>query len=930
MQPMPGATRHTPTLVGRSDERQTLDMLLENVRGGQSAVLVLRGEAGVGKTALLHHCARRAAGFRVARVTGVEVEMALPFAGVHQICAPLLDRLERLPAPQRDALGVALGVTPGAAPDRFLIALAVLGLLCSVAEDRPLLCLVDDAQWLDDASGQMLAFVARRLLAESVALVFAVREPAAKRELDGLPELALTGLDAADARALLSRVMPGRLDARVRDRLLAEARGNPLALLELPRGMSAAELAGGFNVPAAADLPRQIEQRYVERIRALPETTQRLLLLAAAERVGDAALLWRAAGQLQIAPSVLGPAQDQGLVQFGALVRFRHPLVRSAAYRAASADARRTVHRALAEACDPDADADRRAWHRALATPAPDEDIAGELERSAGRAQMRGGLAAAAAFLERATQLTPNPSRRAERALAAAELKLVSGAADTATRLVHEAECGPLDDLQRARAHLIRGRAASASKDGRDAPALLLAAARELEPLDPLASRDTLLDALSAGLFVGRLAGEVGIVEVARAARSMTTRSERPQDLLLDGFSAVITGGHATGAPLLKRAVSAFRATDMTTDGIRWLWLATHAAHDLWDDEASMELCDRHVALTRGAGALAVLPLALSARIGLHLFAGELAAAASLVEEAAAVSDATGSGLPAYGALALAAFRGAEGDAVRLIEAARAEIGPRGDGMGLTLVEHSEALLFNGLGRYAEAAAAAQRGAAHPHELGFSTWSLSQLVEAASRSNQPAVAEDALERLTCTTRASGTAWALGVETRARALVSSNEAAERWYCEAIEHLAKTRVRSELARAHLVYGEWLRRQGRRVDAREHLRTAHGMLSAMGMDAFAERARRELVGTGERARSRRAESRDELTAHELEIAHLAREGLSNPEIGARLFLSARTVEWHMKKVFNKLGIRSRMALHDALPERGRPAVAAGPAGA
>ncbi len=925
--PGPTATLHLQTLLGRAEERKLLETLLDNVRGGQSAVLVLRGEAGVGKTALVRHCTCHASGFSIARVAGVEAEMELPFAGIHQLCGPFLDRLDALPAPQGDALRAALGLAPGNAPDRFLIALAVLGLLCAAAEDRPLLCLVDDAQWLDDASSKVLAFVARRLLAESVALVFAVREPADKPELEGLPEIQLTGLDEADARALLAKAIPGPLDDRVRDRLLAETRGNPLALLELPRGMSAAQLAGGFDIPATSDLPREIERRYVARVRALPAVTQQLLLLAAAERLGDAALLWRAAERLGIASSALLPAQDDGLVQSGALVRFRHPLVRSAAYRVASAEARRDAHRSLAEACDPEQDADRRAWHRALAAPAPDEDVAAELVRAAGRAQTRGGLAAAAAFLDRAAELTPSPGRRAERLLAAAELKLMAGAAQSALRLIADAETGPLDAIQRARAHLLRGRAAFGSRDGRDAPALLLAAARELEPLDRAAARDTLLDALSAGLFVGRLADDVGIREVAGAARTAPEASERPQDLLLDGLSSVITEGHRAGAPLLRRAIDAFRESDLHVgEELRWLWLATHAAHDLWDDAAWEELSNRHITLARGAGALSILPIALSTRVGLHLFAGELTTAASLIEETVAVTDATRSGLPPYGALALAAFRGDEIGATKLIEAVRAEVELRGDGMGLTLVEHAEAVLFNGLGRYSEACAAAERGAAFPQELGFSTWSLTQLVEAAARSDQPAVAQDAFERLTQTTSASGTAWALGVEARSRALVSNGDEAERWYREAIERLSETRVRGEEARAHLLFGEWLRREGRRAAAREQLRAAHGMLSAMGMEAYAERARRELVATGERVRTRGAETRDELTPQELQIAQLAREGLSNPDIGARLFLSPRTVEWHMKKVFTKLGIKSRMALHEALPESAdRPAVTA-----
>jgi DNA-binding CsgD family transcriptional regulator len=911
-------------LLDRRSERAVLDRLLQGARDGRSGALVIRGAPGVGKTALLEYAIQSASDLQVVHVVGTESEMELAFAALHQLCMPMLDRLERLPYPQRDALGTAFGLAAGHAPDRFLVGLATLSLLSEFAEDRPLLCVVDDAQWLDGASTLTLAFVARRLLAESVAIVFAVREPPRRQGLEGLANLPLEGLGEEDARALLAAAVPGPLDDRVRDRIVAETRGNPLALLELPRGKSAPQLAGGFDVPAAADLPGQLERHYLERIRALPDATQRLLLLAAAEPLGDAALLLRAAANVGIGASALAPAKEDALLEVGRAVRFRHSLVRSAAYRAASPEDRRAVHQALADVTDPDRGADRRAWHRALAAAEPDEDVAAELEQSAGRAQMRGGLAAAAAFLELATQLTPDRGRRAQRALAAAQARQLSGAPDMALKLLSLAEAGPLTDLERARAHLVRGWAAFGSSRGRDAPPLLLAAARELESLDAALARDTYLEAFSAAMFVGRLADDVGIVEVARAARaarSVRVGTGRPQELLLDGLSVAITDGYADGAPLLRKAVSAFRAADMPLpEAIRWLWLATHAAHDVWDEEGWEALCDRHVALARQAGALSVLPLALSARIGLHLFAGELATAASLVEEVTAVTTATGSGIPPYGALALAAYRGHEAEATGLFRAARSGAAARGDGMGLTLIEHAEAVLYNGLGRHEEACAAAQRGAANPQELGFSLWSLPQLVEAATRSNRPALADDAMQRLAQTTSASGTDWALGVEARSRALVSDDGDAEPCYRAAIDHLGRTRVAGELARAHLLYGEWLRRQVRRTDAREQLRTAHQMFADMGMEAFAERARRQLAGTGEIARKRPDDPRDELRPQELQIAQLARDGLSNPEIGARLFLSPRTVEYHLRKVFAKLDISSRHELSNALPSERR----------
>ena len=908
-------TQRRPSMfLDRAGERQALDRLLQSVGGGQSGVLVVSGEAGVGKTALLHYCVEQAAGFRVVQVVGMEAEMELPFAGLHQLCMTSLDRLDALPQPQRRALSVALGMSAGPAPDRFLVALAVLSMLSAVAEEQPLLCVVDDAQWLDGASAQVLGFVARRLLAESVALVFGIRGGRVARAFDGLPELSVRGLEAEDARALLASVIAGPIDERVRDRFVAETRGNPLALLELHTG-TYTELAVGSDL----DLPSQIEQHYSRRIKALPDATAQLVLIAAADPVGDAALLWRAAHALGIEMHALGPARDAGLLDVGERVTFRHPLVRSAAYRTASTRDRQRAHQALAEVIDPEVDADRRAWHRAQATTEPDEDVAAELEQSAGRAQMRGGLAAAAAFLERAAELTPEPVRRAGRALAAAEARLQSGAPDAALRLLAHVEAGTIDDVQRARARLVRGHAAFGSSHGRDAPPLLLAAARELEPLSHALARDTYLDAIAAALFVGRLAGDVGLLDVAQAARAAPPSAGRPQDLLLDGLAVTITEGYAAGAPQLAQAVSAFREATMPPgDAIRWLWLATHAAHDLWDDEAWEALSERHVGLARQAGALTVLPMALAARAGLHLFAGELAHAASLNDEAAAVVQATGSGIPRYGDLALAAYRGHQAEAEKLIGAARAEVGPRGEGMGLTLVEHSAAVLYNGLGRYDDAREAAVRGAEHAPELAFSMWSLVQLAEAAARGGEPELARDAVERLASATSASGTDWALGIEARSRALVSDDDTAEPLYREALERLGRTRVRGELARAHLLYGEWLRRQARRVDAREQLRTGHEMLVTMGMEAFAERARRELVATGETVRKRRDDTRDELTPQEQQIARLARDGLSNSEIAAQLFLSPRTVEWHLGKVFTKLGITSRRGLDGALPDR------------
>src|SRR4051794_12130833 len=599
--------RRPSVLLGRADERALLDRLLENVRAGQSAVLVVRGEAGVGKTALLHYCARQASGFRVARIAGVESEMELPFAGLHQLCAPMLGRLGALPQPQQAALGVALGLSSGPAPDRFLVALAALSLLAEVAAERPLLCLVDDAQWLDGASGQVLGFVARRLLAESVAMVFAVRDPTDERELLGLPEFRLAGLPDNDARALLATVLPGRLDERVRDRLIAETRGNPLAILELPRGLAATQLPGAFGVAGAQALSGRIEESFVRRLEALPEETRLLLLVAAAEPVDDPLLVWRAAERLGIGLSAATADETEGLLVIGERVAFLHPLVRSAVYRSASLGERRAVHRTLAQVTDAQVDEDRRAWHLAAAAPAPDEEVAFELERSAGRARARGGLAAAAAFLRRSVALTRDPARRVDRALAAAQASLHAGAFDAALELLTAAEAGELDDLQRARVELLRGQVASASA-GTEAPAQLLKAARRLEPLDPELARETYLDAWGAALFAGRLASAGDLLDVSRAASAAPrpTHPPHPSDLLLDGLAKLVTEGRADAAPALRRALSAFRGEQISVEkGLQWGVLASSAAVELWDYESWDAVITRQMELARDAGALA-------------------------------------------------------------------------------------------------------------------------------------------------------------------------------------------------------------------------------------------------------------------------------------------------------------------------------------
>ena len=905
-------------LHDRCEEREALVRLLEGVRGGQSRVLVVSGEPGVGKTALLDSAISSASGFRVIRAVGVESEMELAFAALQQLCAPMLDRLDRLPAPQQDALGVAFGLRAGDAPDRFLVGLAVLSLLAEMAVDRPLVCVVDDAQWLDRASAQALAFVARRLLAESVVLLLATREPG--DELEGLPRLVVEGLRNGDARALLGSVVRGPLDDRVRERIVAETHGNPLALLELPRGLTPAELAGGFGLLDAPGLSGRIEESFRRRLASLSAETQRLFLVAAADPVGDPVLVWRAADLLGI--GVQAAAETDGLLAIGARVTFRHPLVRSSVYRAASPEERQAVHRALADATDPEIDPDRHAWHLAQATPGLDETVASELERSAGRAQARGGLAAAAAFLERASALTLEPSSRARRALAAAQAKHHAGAFDAALRLVGIAESGPLNDLQRAQVELLRGQIAFSLGRGSDAQPLLLKAAKRLEPLDRRLARETYLEALSAVFFPGLLASGESVLETAQAARVAPPPSQPPyaSDLLLDGLAVLVTEGYAAGTPMLRRAVNAFRAEDIRREqGHRWLSLASRVAAFLWDDEAWDAISTRFVQLARDAGALSVLPLALTSRAGVHVFAGEFAMAASLIAEVAAVNEATGGSLAPWAALARVSFEGREAEGFQLIEAATREVVRRGEGQGLTFVHWVTAVLHNGLRRYGEALAAAQQAGEDTHPSWWRNYGLVELIEAAVRSGKPEHAVDAFGQLSQATGASGTDWALGVEARSRALLNDGEAAEVLYREAIERLARTRIRVELARGHLLYGEWLRRERRRRDAREQLRTAHELFTEFGMEAFAERARVELEATGEHARKRTVETGDDLTPQEAQISRLAADGATNQEIATQLFVSPSTVDYHLRKVFRKLGVKSRTQLARELLQPG-----------
>jgi DNA-binding CsgD family transcriptional regulator len=915
-----GETR--PLLLGRSDECNALERLLDDADHGRTRVLILRGEAGIGKSALLGHLSDRLEGWSVARAVGVESELELAYSGLHQVCGSMLDQLDRLPDPQRDALAIVFGLSAGPAPNPFLVGLATLTLLAEVAEQRPLACIVDDAQWLDQASEKILAFVARRLLAERIAIVCATRAGVGDDMFAGLPELLIDRLGDDDARTLLLDNVHGPLDEAVCEQVLLESRGNALAVLELARSSNHSDLAGGYGLPGSGPVAGKIEKSYERQLRVLSSETQLLVLAAAAEPLGDPALLHRAGQLFGIEMTQLAPAVDAGLITVGARVEFAHPLVRAAAYRTATADDRRRVHHALAEGTDPETDPDRRAWHRANSTAGPDEQVASELERSAARAQARGGVAAAAAFLRRAVEHTDDSTLRAERALAAAQASFQAGAFEPALAAVATAEAGELDAFRRAQAGLLRGHLAVVSSYGKDAAPLLLQAARRLEPFDLGLARRAYLTAYGAAVTAGYLGGADVLVDICRAVRALPPLAEPPHplELLLDALAVLVTEGRAAATPSLQRAAKAV-AEMPVEDVMRWGWIAPAASAATWDFDRYGAIFERQAQLVRAGGALAELPQHLNGLAWYRSFAGDLAGARLIVAEIDSVAAATGTPIPPFADLRLRSLQGREAETSPMIEATVMQAAAAGQGVAEMTAHWAAAVLYNGLARYDEAASAASRVAADALDPFMANFALPELIEAAARRGDTEAAEDAFERLTEATRPARTDWARGSEARSRALLAAGDDAEESYREAIETFSRTQLRPDLARSHLVYGEWLRREGRRIDAREQLRNAHGLFDAIGMEAFGQRARRELAATGEKVRAKRPETRDELTPQEEQIARLASDGSSNPEIAGLLFISPKTVEYHLHKVFTKLSINSRMRLREALADAQAP---------
>jgi DNA-binding CsgD family transcriptional regulator len=903
-------------LRGRGRECAVLEQLLDSVRDGSSQVLVLRGEAGIGKSALLHYLRTRAVGCRVARVAGIESEAELAYAGLHQLLAPMLGRRERLPPPQADAVGVAFGLSAGRPPDRLLVGLAVLSLLADVAEERPLVCIVEDAQWLDPVSVQVLAFVGRRLLAESVALVFATRDPSDGDELAGLHDLTIGGLDDADAGALLDSTVLWRLDERVKARMIAETRGNPLALLELPAGLTAAEMNLGLGLPSPAHLSNRIEEGFLRQLQPLPSDTRRFMLLAAVEPLGDAPLLWRAAASLEVSQDAARRAEATGLIELGRQARFRHPLVRSAVRRAADPSDVRAAHRALADATDEKVDPDRHAWHRGQAALAPDEAVAVDLVRAAVRARRRGGYASAAALFERAVELTPDVGERVLRLQTAALMKLFAADYEGGLLLVDAAASCPLDELELARLERLRAALMMSAGQTDEGSLRSLQAAKRLEPLDVESARAAHFSALSTRAFLGRLGDAQRMREGAEAARAAPRSADPPRvtDLLLDGLATWFLDGYGTAVPLLRRAIrGCIEEREPGLQLAEWVVFIPTLPPEIWDDDAWGRLTAHLISATRGAGGLLNIPMALDYRAGFEVNAGDLAAASAHLEESAAIKEATGS-TPALTWMELAAWRGDETQAVEVIESSIEFWTARGDGRWISLAEYARAVLFNGLARYESALVAARRACEHM-DIGLFGLCLAELIEAAHRTGEREVAVEALEQLEERARVAGTDWALGMLARSSAMLELDDTAERLYRESVERLERTHIKPQLARARLLYGEWLRRANRRVDAREQLRRAFEEFEQMGAEAFAQRARRELAATGEKVRKRTVETTIFLTPQEAQIARMAAEGESNPEIGSRLFISPRTVEYHLSKVFVKLDVKSRRELRTAL---------------
>ena len=903
------------TLLDRRTERAAIDRVLNAARSGLSGTLVLRGGPGVGKSTLLQYAVEAAPDLRVCRIAGVESEISMEFGGLHQLLVPCLPQLGDLPPPQRGALRVAFGQEAGPPPEQFLVGLAALTLLSRAAEEQPLLCIVDDAHWLDPESAQVLGFVARRLYADRVGLIAGVGEPAAQPVFEQLPTITVDGLPDAEARELLCSVAGGALSAQAVDRILADTRNNPLALVELGTQYTADQLSGRAVQPEPLPLGQRLQEHFLRQVRSLPPDAQAFALLAAADPGGDRARLWHTAAQAGIDPEAASAeTAEAGVLEFpGSSVRFRYPLLRSAVYHGANVVDRRQAHRTWSKESHPNL----RMWHLAAAAITPDEELAAELQHTAERAGTRGGYAARAALLRRAADLTPDDARRAEREVALAEARLMAGDPAGAQKILDGALPRLISVTARCRAQRLHGAICFAQGNAAEAARILASAAQAVAGDDRMA-RDTMLMALQAAIW----AGPAQTREIARAARAFPPvpfASASVADLLLDGYSARFTLGYQACVEPFRAAVAALLADDLDPAvGLRWFALGTAAAGSLWDDQAAFELSGRWEKMARAAGAFTTLPVALVFHAVSESMAGHFREAdtkwASMLEVLAMSSGPGVLGVNSRGSGLLFAYRG------RLTEA-RAT--------GLAQVRESAARGQGGpadIGRYI-VALAGLLGGDYPAAMSYAQTvidndpaytaegALPELIEAAVRAGDYEAAATARKTLSERALAAGTPWALGLHARCEALLAEGADAEGYYLESISQLRRCRMAVDLARAHLLYGQWLRRAKRRRDARHELRTAHDMFAAMGADRFAEQAAAELRATGERARARTPETAVDLTPQETRVADLAAAGASDSEIAAQLFISPSTVDYHLRKVFRKLHVTSRTQLTSRL---------------
>ncbi|MEU2778235.1 AAA family ATPase [Streptomyces sp. NPDC007162] len=906
-----------PPMVGRHSERAAIGRLLESVRDGFSGVLVLTGDAGVGKSRLLEYAAESAQDLTVVRLVGVEAETRLGYGALHRLLRPYLGRLPALPPRQRDALSAAFGLTEASPSDRHLVGLAALTLLSDAAAATPMLCVVDDVQWLDRESAETLAFVGRRLCADCLGLLFAGRDGTGGHDVFGaLPALRLDGLADTEARALLTAGVTGHLDQAVAEQLVVGTGGNPLALLELAVNLGSEQLAGVVPLPEPLPVNQQLEEHFRRAAALLPADTQTLLLLMATTPTDDQATLWRAAGALGLSIRSAAPAVAAGILHRATTVEFRHPLIRSAVHSGASAAERRTVQVALAATSAPE----RRAWHLAEATDGPDDSVAAELEAASELARTRGGYSEQALVLTRAAEMTAHPGKRAERYLAAAAAHLTAGNLPAVQPLLDIATPDLTGPVVRARATRLRASVEMISGRPRHVPAMLLDAVADLGADDPAASWDLLCEATYAAIVGGRMITGTTPHEVARATADAWRAPALPAwspDPLMAALARSVAYGYAAGAPALAAALARLRTADELQEQNPLSVMISAAGDELWDIEAKREILGKLVTADRHRGALHGLIMALLALSTVEIWDGRFAAAESCYNEACDYMAATGyreSG--DFHKALLYAWTGREAELRAAVATMRAYSEKLGIGMTYRWIGQALSIFEIGRGRYREALDALL-AVFTDHPLILGDVNLAGMVEAGLRAGDRKAAALAMERMEERAPLAGTPWALGLLARCRALITDDDGAEQLYLESIAQLGKVPVAVELAWSRLLFGEWLRRRRRRAEARVHLRAAYESFESWGAAPFAERARAELLATGERARRRTVDTQFDLTPQERHVATLAASGLTNPEIATQLFVTTSTVEFHLSRVFRKLGITSRKQIGRRLTE-------------